>query len=116
VSAGSPVTRAWAREARALLTLAAPVIVTGLGQVALQVTDVMLVGHLLGAHMFAPMVLATNLLSIPLLVGMGLVMAGPPLIAHARGRRRHDVRDPRRTVQQGFWLATLIGVAGMVVM
>jgi MATE family multidrug resistance protein len=71
VSVASPVTRAWAREAQALLALAAPVIVTRLGQVALQVTDVMLVGHLLGAHMLAPMVLATNLLSIPLLVGMG---------------------------------------------
>lgn len=98
------------------MVLAMPVIMTGISQVALQVTDVMLVGHFLGPEMLAPMVLATNVLAIPLLVGMGLVMAGSPLIAQELGRRRHSLREPRRTVQQGFWLAGALGLIGMFVM
>jgi multidrug resistance protein, MATE family len=102
--------RSWGSEAGALLALAGPVIVTGISQVALQVTDVMLVGHLLGPEYFAPMVLATNAYWIPLLIGMGLVLAAAPLIAQERGRRPNSLREPRRTIQQGFWLAGVFGL------
>lgn len=111
-----PVSRGWGDEAGALLALAGPVIVTGISQVALQVTDVMLVGHLLGPEHFAPMVLATNVLSILILIGMGLVLAGPPLIAQERGRRPNSLREPRRTVQQGFWLAGGFGLVSMFIL
>jgi MATE family multidrug resistance protein len=41
---------------------------------------------------------------------MGLVTATSPLMAQELGRRRHAVRDIRRTVRQGLWSATAVAV------
>ncbi|PZU42035.1 MAG: MATE family efflux transporter, partial [Sphingomonas sp.] len=62
-------------------------------------TDLLLVGRL-GAEAVAAGALAINLFNALLIFGLGLVTAAAPLIASERGRRRHSVRDVRRTVHQ----------------
>ena len=45
----------------------------------------------------------------------GLVGACAPLIAAERGRRLHSVRDIRRTVRMGMWVAVGFGLVGMAI-
>lgn len=66
---------------------------------AIAATDLLLLGRL-GAESVAAGALAINLFQAMLIFGMGLVTAASPLIATERGRRRHSVRDVRRTVHQ----------------
>jgi multidrug resistance protein, MATE family len=104
-----PPARGWRFEARALLTLAGPIVLTNLGQVAIQTTDVVMIGWL-GAESLAASVLGVNLMFVLLLFGIGVVMATSPMIAQDLGRRRFAVREPRRTVRQGLWASVAIGV------
>ncbi|WP_298401927.1 MATE family efflux transporter [Sphingobium sp.] len=66
---------------------------------AIAATDLLLLGRR-GAESVAAGALAINLFHALLIFGMGLVTAASPLIATERGRRRHSVRDVRRTVHQ----------------
>jgi MATE family multidrug resistance protein len=101
----APETRApWRAEASATLGLAAPLVLTNLAQAAIQTTDVVLLGWL-GARALAAGSLGANLYIAFLIFGMGLVTAASPLIAAEIGRRRHSVRDVRRTVRQTFLAA-----------
>lgn len=95
---------AWAREARATLALAAPLVLTNLTQAAIQATDVVLLGWR-GPRSLAAGALGVNLYVAFLVLGIGLVTAASPLIAQERGARRHSVRDVRRTVRQTIWAA-----------
>lgn len=100
---------AWAAELRATLSLSWPIVLTNLAQNALLTTDVMLMGWL-GPEALAAGALATNLYHALLIFGIGLVSATSPLIAEELGRRRHAVREVRRTVRQGLWSAATIAV------
>jgi MATE family multidrug resistance protein len=99
----------WGMEVRATLVLAWPLILTNLTQVALGATDVVMMGWL-GPESLAAGALATNLNFALVIFGIGLVTATAPLIASELGRRRHSVRDVRRTVRQGLWSALAISV------
>src|ERR687892_2332560 len=101
--------RAWRQEARALAALSVPIILTNVGQVAIQTTDVVMIGWL-GADALAASVLGVNVMFVLSLLGIGVVAATAPLIAQDLGRRRHAVREPRRTVRQGLWVALAIGL------
>lgn len=92
----------WRGEARATLSLAWPIALTNLSQMALMVTDTVMLGHY-SARALAGSTLGANLfwLSMPLV--FGLTMAAAPMLAQARGRRLHHVRDMRRTVRQACW-------------
>ncbi len=96
----------WRGEIRAMLALSWPMVLTNLAQVAMTATDVMMIGRL-GADMLAAGALGSNLYFAPLILGLGLVYAASPMMATELGRRRHSVRDIRRTVRQGLWLAIL---------
>jgi MATE family multidrug resistance protein len=100
---------AWRREARALAALSVPIILTNVGQVAIQTTDVVMIGWL-GADALAASVLGVNVMFVLLLFAIGVVAATAPMIAQDLGRRRHAVREPRRTVRQGLWVALAIGL------
>ena len=89
----------WRAEAVALLALALPMIAGNVAWAGIAATDLLLIGRL-GAQSVAAGALAINLFQALLIFGMGLVTAAAPLIANERGRRRHSVRDVRRTVQQ----------------
>jgi MATE family, multidrug efflux pump len=108
MAAGQSASReAWRSEIRATASLAWPLILTNLAQVALGLTDVIMMGWL-GPEALAAGALATNLNFAFLIFAIGLVTATSPMIAIELGRRRHSVREVRRTVRQGLWVAVTI--------
>lgn len=100
---------AWAAEGRATLSLAWPLVLTNLAQTAITTTDVVMMGWL-GPDALAAGALGANVYFAFLVFGLGIAMATAPMMAQAIGRRRHAVREVRRTVRQGTW-ATLAMVA-----
>jgi MATE family multidrug resistance protein len=106
---------AWVVEARATLTLAWPIVLTNLAQIALGATDVIMMGWL-GPDALAAGGLAVNLNFAVLIFAIGIVTATAPLMAQELGRNPHSVRDLRRTVRQGFWVATAIALPVWVVL
>jgi MATE family multidrug resistance protein len=96
----------WRTEARALLSLALPLVIGNLGWSAIAATDLLLLGRL-GPDAVAAGSLALNLYQAFLVFGIGLTTAASPLIASERGRRLHSVRDIRRTVRQTIWAAAM---------
>lgn len=96
----------WLGEAKAMLALAWPMILTNLAQVAMTATDVAIIGRL-GADALAAGALGSNMYFAPLILGLGLTYATAPMIAAELGRKKHSVRDVRRTVRQGLWLSAL---------
>lgn len=107
--------RAWLDEVRATLALAAPLILTNLLQMALTTTDVVMMGRL-GPDALAAGVLGANLFFAFVIFGIGLVTAVSPMIARELGRKRHSVRDVRRTVRQGLWSAAAIALPVWVIL
>ena len=108
IAANGPASRgAWGANIRATLILAWPIVLTNLAQVGLATTDVVMMGWL-GPRSLAAGALAVNLNFAFLIFSIGLVTATAPLMAIELGRKRHSVRDVRRTVRQGFWAAIAI--------
>jgi multidrug resistance protein, MATE family len=104
-----PAPTPWTTEARAMLSLALPIILANVAQSTINATDLVLLGRL-NANALAAGSLAFNLY-IPLLVfGIGLLAAVSPLVAAERGARRHSVREVRRTVRQGMWHAVTLAI------
>jgi multidrug resistance protein, MATE family len=99
----------WRDEIRATLSLAWPMVLTNLAQVAMTTTDVMMMGRA-GSKMLAAGALGSNLYFAPLIFGIGLMNATAPMMATELGRKRHSVRDVRRTVRQGLWIAVLVSL------
>jgi MATE family multidrug resistance protein len=92
----------WRNELRATLTLALPLAGSQLAQIAMQATDVIMIGWL-GPGALAAAALGSGLVFVPFVVCLGLAFATQPMIAQAVGRRRAVVRDVRRTTRQGLW-------------
>lgn len=93
--------RLWTSEVRATLSLALPLIAMNLSQVAINATDVIMMGWL-GPEALAAGALGSNLYFAMMLFGIGLVTAAAPLAAAELGRR-HAVREVRRTIRQAIW-------------
>ena len=100
---------AWGAEISATLALAWPIVLTNVAQVGLATTDVVMMGWL-GPNALAAGALAVNLNFFFLIFAIGVVTATAPLVAIELGRNRHSVRDVRRTVRQGFWVAIAIAL------
>lgn len=100
---------AWAKEWRATLALAWPLVLTNLAQTAMGTTDVIMLGWL-GPEALAAAALGFNLYFAVLIFAIGVVTATAPMIAHDVGRRSYDVRQVRRTVRQGLWVSGVIAV------
>lgn len=99
----------WREEIRATLALAWPLVLTNLAQTAMTATDVMILGRV-GPATLAASALGANLYFAPLIFGLGLMLATVPMMAREVGRRRNSVRDLRRTVRQGLWVAVLVAL------
>src|SRR3569833_2011954 len=106
---------AWRDEFRAMLALGWPLVLTNLVQIALTTTDVIVVGRL-GPTSLAAATRGVNLYLAVLLFGIGLLTATSPMMASAIGRKRHVVRDVRRTFRQGLWSAVLVAVPSWIVL
>lgn len=113
--AKAPPVNLWFAEARATLTLAWPMVLTNLAQTAMTATDVMLLGRL-SPEALAAGTLGHNLYFLFTIFGMGLVIAASPMMARAIGSKYRVVRDVRRTVRQGLWVAILISIPMWIIL
>ncbi len=106
----------WRAEVKAMLALGVPLALSQLAQIAIQTTDVVLLGWL-GPESLAAAGLATNIWVIMFLFGLGVVSAVSPIVSQIVGRpeKRGKVRAIRRIVRQGFWAAGLLSVPFMLV-
>jgi multidrug resistance protein, MATE family len=96
--------KAWKTEAWTMFALSWPLILSNLSGSLIHATDVWLLGKL-GSETLAAGAMATNLVMSISIFGMGLLIACSPIIASELVRKKHSVRDVRRTVRQGLWLA-----------
>lgn len=105
----APRSQPWLAEAKAMLALSWPMVLTNVAQTAMTATDVVMMGHL-GPDSLAAGALGSNLYMAVLIFGIGIMAAVAPMISIELGQNRHAVREVRRTVRQGFWAAaTLVG-------
>jgi MATE family multidrug resistance protein len=103
----------WWAEARATLHLAVPLVVTQIGQVAFRTIDTVMLGWL-GAEQLAGGALGINFYFPLYLFGLGVAVAISPMVAQALGASEYA--GVRRSVRQGFWAVTLIGlVCGLLI-
>lgn len=103
----------WSSDILPTLSFGLPLAGAQLAQMAINTTDVLMIGRL-GAEELAASVLAFNFYMLLWFFGMGLLQAVIPLAARARGQRR--LRDLRRAVRMGFWVSVLYCVPVWVVL
>lgn len=101
---GSGFAALWKSDIRPTLALGLPLAGAQIAQIAINVTDVLMIGRL-GAQELAAAVLAFNMFILFWFFGMGLLQAVIPLAARARGQRA--MRDLRRAVRMGFWIVAI---------
>ncbi|SEJ41020.1 multidrug resistance protein, MATE family [Sphingomonas sp. OV641] len=90
-------------ELSALLRLSAPLVGANLLQMAVSAVDVIFVARL-GTIDLAAATLGVFLFNLSMYALIGLTSAASPLIAAELGRRRHAVREVRRSVRMAFWV------------
>jgi MATE family multidrug resistance protein len=98
------------RELTATLTLAVPMALTQLGQIAMMTTDLVLIGRL-GAEAIAAAALASTVYFVSFTFGLGVVSAVAPLAAHAYGAG--NAHQMRRALRVGLWAALVISLPMM---
>ena len=99
-------------ELGAMLRLSAPLALANLLQMLVYATDVIFVARL-GQEALAAASLSVSFFMLTTWAFSGLTGAVAPLIAAELGRRRHAVREVRRSVRMGLWLAIGLGVTSM---
>ena len=99
----------WVDEASKLTSLSGPIVLTNVGNIVIQTTDVVMIGWL-GSSELAASALSTNVRFFLFLFSVGVLVALSPMMAQIRGVRAYAVRDIRRTVRQGFWVSVAIGL------
>lgn len=101
------------RELPAMLRLALPLAAANLLQMAVYAVDVIFVARL-GPGPLAASSLAVSIIGLLIWSLTGLVGAAAPVMAAELGQRRHAVREVRRTMRMGMWLAVIAGSAAML--
>jgi MATE family multidrug resistance protein len=96
-------------ELAATLKLALPLAGANLIQMAVYAVDVIFVARL-GPLPLAASSLGVSVFGLLMWSSTGLVGAAAPLISAELGRRRHAVREVRRTFRMALWLAVIAGV------
>jgi len=104
---------AFRAELRDTLLLAGPLVLANLLQMAVYALDVIFVARL-GQEPLAAASLSTSLFGLMVWSFSGLTGAVAPLIAAELGRRRHAVREVRRSLRMALWLSLLLGSLGMI--
>lgn len=97
----------WSSHMRATFALGVPLVGAQLAQMAINTTDVILVGWL-GTTELASVVLATQMFFLVFIFGTGFSAAVVPLVAQAIGR--NDPVHVRRSVRMGLWIVLAYGV------
>ena len=96
----------WGAETRATLTLAWPMVLTNLSQMALSITDALFLGWV-GTVELAASTLGANLFWAALAPVFGLALAAAPMCAQTRGRGRGFVRGMRRDLRAALWACAI---------
>ena len=102
----------WRSELLATLRLAWPLAAANLLQMLVYAMDVIFVARL-GEQALAASSLAVSLFGLVMWMLSGLTGMVAALIAAELGRRRHAVREVRRSVRMALWLAVACGLAAM---
>ncbi len=97
----------WRDEFRACVALSVPLVVTNAIEMAMNLTNTALIGHI-APDALAAVTLALALYNVVLTFGIGLTAAVSPLISREVGRNGGQGEAARRVVQGGFWNAVLI--------
>jgi MATE family multidrug resistance protein len=105
----------WRGEIAATLALAWPLVVANLAQMLVYAVDVIFVARL-GAETLAAASLAVSLFGLVAWSLSGMTGMVAALIAAELGRRKHAVREVRRSARMGLWLAVAVGVVATVLM
>jgi MATE family multidrug resistance protein len=100
--------RRYTPHARALLALGLPLIGSHIAQMALHVTDTVMLGWY-SVEALAAVVLGGSSFFILFILGSGFAQAVMPMVATALGRG--DEAQVRRDTRMGLWLSILYGVA-----
>jgi MATE family multidrug resistance protein len=95
------------QHARATLVLGLPLIGSHLAQMALHVTDTVMLGWY-GVAELAAVVLGASVFFITFILGAGFAQAVMPMVAQALGRG--DEAQVRRDTRMGLWLSVAFGV------
>ncbi|MEX2126519.1 MAG: MATE family efflux transporter [Woeseia sp.] len=103
-------TGTWLAETKALLRLAAPLIVNSLSIAGMQFADAVMAGRL-GAHALAAVAVGASVWFLGFTVCLGLMMAISPIAARHYGAG--ESRLIGRYTRQGLLLAVLLGVTVM---
>ncbi len=100
-------------HARALLILGLPLVGSHIAQVAIGVTDSVMLGWY-DVDALAAVTLGWSMFFIIFIVGSGFAFAVLPMVAAAMAQ--DDVTQARRVTRMGMWLSAIYGVALMPVM
>ncbi|PWE30477.1 MATE family efflux transporter [Maritimibacter sp. 55A14] len=111
--AQSPGIQSWGGHFRATMTLGLPLIGSHLAQVAIQLTDTLMLGWY-GVEALAAVVLGASLFMVLFFVGSGFAWAVMPMVAGAAAEG--DTRELRRATRMGMWLSVCYGLGAMVPM
>ncbi len=104
----------WKAEIAATFRLAWPLALANLLQMLVHAVDVIFVARL-GEVELAASALGIALFGLLMWAFSGLTGITAALIAEELGRKAHAVREVRRSVRMGLWLAVLSGMAGMAI-
>lgn len=100
-------------EAKVLLLLAIPLMVSQLAQIGISFVDTVMAGRH-GEESLAGVAVGSSLWIPAFLALMGVLMATTPMVAQAYGERRPDAI--KHTVQQALWLALFLGIGFMLLL
>ena len=101
------MTNSFSIHARSLLVLGLPLIGSNIAQMALHVTDTLLMGRY-GVVELAALVISTSSWFVIFLLGAGFAQAVMPLVASALGSG--DETQVRRDTRMGLWLSVFYGI------
>jgi MATE family multidrug resistance protein len=105
----------WLTEARALVALAAPLVLTQLAMMATLTTDVVLLGRY-SRSALAAAAIGNTVFYMGWLVGGGPASAVSPMIAHILGARPGNRRGVRASVRMGLWAILFLSLPMMGVL
>lgn len=105
----------WAGEARALLVLAAPLVLTQLAQMAIGTTDLILLGRY-SQSALAAAAIGNTVYYFAWLIGGGPASAVSPMIAHILGERSGNRGGVRASLRMGLWAVAMVSIVVMPIM
>src|SRR5262249_44010484 len=109
----SPPTPSWRQEARMLSIVTAPIAAGFLAEMAMNFSDTLIIGRVVGGIALGAVSLAAHVLFSLLFACMGVIS-----VVGAFAAQRHGAADPvalARTIRPGFWVATMLSLPAMVV-